>query len=76
MDFERLPILLLPLEVWFPGLFEEDICEVPEEWITLLWAWDVRDGDTSVSAVEQAKEAHDCSYCSRMQERGLEDIFE
>ena len=76
MNFEYLAVLLLPLEIWFAGLFEEKICEVSEEWVAFPRAWDIRDGDMSVSAVEQTKQAHDYGCCGRAQERGLEKTFE
>jgi hypothetical protein len=41
MNFEYLAVLLLPLEVRFANLFEVEICEVSEERVALLRAWDM-----------------------------------
>ena len=35
INFEHLPILLLPSDVGFPGLLEVDFREVSEEWVAL-----------------------------------------
>ena len=52
MGSEHLAILLLPLEVGFAGLVEVEIREVSKEWVALLRAGDIRDGNAFVAAVE------------------------
>jgi hypothetical protein len=76
MNFEHLSILLLPSDVRFSCFFKVDICEVTEERVTLLWAWDVRDRDALVLTVDHAKETYNGDCYSCMQERGLESTFE
>jgi hypothetical protein len=41
MNLEHLSVLLLPSEMGFTDLSKVDICEVSEERVTLLWAWDI-----------------------------------
>ena len=41
MNLEYLPVLLLPLEVRLTNFLEVEICEVSEEWVTLLRTRDI-----------------------------------